>query len=121
MDVVGDLHMNGGETKTSYADNSIVQKVVIDRVSHLLEETAKKLYFKFGGDFGSCIRLADLGCSSGPNTLSVVSKIIITIHGLSLAIDRPEPEIQNFLNDLPCNDFNTIFKSIPAFHNELKS
>ncbi|KAF2290780.1 hypothetical protein GH714_015429 [Hevea brasiliensis] len=48
------------------------------------------------------LAIADLGCSSGPNT--------------RLA----SPEYQVFLNDLPGNDFNTIFRSLPGFQERMK-
>lgn len=63
--------------------------------------------------------VADLGCSSGPNALLVVSLVTSTLQDL---IRREETKDENrrhgmgavqfFLNDLPGNDFNTIFRSL---------
>jgi hypothetical protein len=69
--------------------------------------------------FPSCIQVADLGCSSGPNTFLVVSEIIDTIHGMYQQMNYKSPEFQVILNDLPWNDFNTAFKSLPAFYKKL--
>lgn len=68
--------------------------------------------------------IADLGCSSGPNTLLVISKIIDAIYArcysLGLGLGRSPPELNLFLNDLFNNDFNEIFASLPAFYNRIK-
>ncbi|KAJ4975696.1 hypothetical protein NE237_000802 [Protea cynaroides] len=64
-----------------------------------------------------CLRIADLGCSSGPTPFS---DIIDAVEETCRRLNRRAPEFQIFLNDLPSNDFNTIFKFLPAFYEKLK-
>ncbi|CAN4080111.1 unnamed protein product [Withania somnifera] len=67
------------------------------------------------------IGIADLGCSSGPNTLSNVKDILDKIEDTSRnKLKQPAPEFRVFLNDLPTNDFNAIFQALPEFHQWLK-
>ena len=57
--------------------------------------------------------IADLGCSSGPNTLLFVSKLIdITTEQCNKAVECDPMELLIFLNDLPGNDFNQVFRSL---------
>ncbi|OEL16048.1 Anthranilate O-methyltransferase 2 [Dichanthelium oligosanthes] len=68
---------------------------------------------------GSPMVTADLGCSSGPNTLLVVSEVMSTIRAYlrETADNSRAMEVQFFLNDLPGNDFNLIFGSLDEqFH-----
>ncbi|CAN1835549.1 Probable jasmonic acid carboxyl methyltransferase 2 [Linum perenne] len=44
--------------------------------------------------------IADLGCSSGPNVLRVVSEIIDIVHTKCIETGRPTPDLNVFLNDL---------------------
>ncbi|KAL3520507.1 hypothetical protein ACH5RR_018656 [Cinchona calisaya] len=68
-----------------------------------------------------CIRIADLGCSSGPNTFSAVLSIIENIDKACHTMNyEPLPIIQVFLNDLFGNDFNTVFKALPNFYEKLE-
>lgn len=71
-------------------------------------------------DFPGCIKVADLGCSSGENTLLVMSEIVNTIITLYQQNSKNLPEINCCLNDLPDNDFNTTFKLVPSFHELVK-
>ena len=64
--------------------------------------------------------IADLGCSSGPNTLTVISEIIDVIYSKCSNLGCPTPELRICLNDLYSNDFNDVFGSLPAFYNKLK-
>ncbi|PKI26125.1 hypothetical protein CRG98_049186, partial [Punica granatum] len=60
------------------------------------------------------LAIADLGCSSGPNTLYVVSEVIRAVENFCREMGHNEPpEYQVFLNDLPGNDFNAIFRALP--------
>ncbi|KAM0063211.1 putative theobromine synthase [Helianthus debilis subsp. tardiflorus] len=72
------------------------------------------------GVFKDCITVADLGCSSGTNTLLVVSIIIDIVHEVCQENNREVPQFQVCLNDLFGNDFNTIFKSLPDSYANLK-
>ncbi|KAL8490452.1 hypothetical protein ACS0TY_025594 [Phlomoides rotata] len=63
--------------------------------------------------------IADLGCSSGPNTLTVIWRIINAVcrscEGMGVAV----PELRVWLNDLPCNDFNGVLMLVPEFYRRL--
>ncbi|KAL5227777.1 hypothetical protein ABZP36_016042 [Zizania latifolia] len=65
--------------------------------------------------------VADLGCSSGPNALCLAEDIIGSIGRICWRSSRPPPEFSVLLNDLPTNDFNTIFFSMPEFTDRLKA
>ncbi|XXG84513.1 hypothetical protein AAC387_Pa10g2015 [Persea americana] len=118
MDVLQVLHMNGGTNKTSYSNNSALQRKAISIGKPIIEEAVQSLYCKtFPKNF---LGIADLGCSSGPNTLLVVSNIINTIAHKCRQHSHPLPELLVFFNDLPGNDFNSIFKSLTTFHQKLK-
>ncbi|KAH7852821.1 hypothetical protein Vadar_029646 [Vaccinium darrowii] len=118
MEVCQVLHMNGGTGEASYASNSLVQKKVITMTKPIREQAIVDLYNSSNKPTTLCI--ADLGCSSGPNTLIVVSQLMETVHLTCKKQAHQTPEFQVYLNDLPGNDFNIIFKSLPSFRKEMK-
>ncbi|KAK7310624.1 hypothetical protein RJT34_08236 [Clitoria ternatea] len=111
------LHMNGGEGDTSYANNSTFQKKVMLTAKHVLEDSIMRLYCS---TFPQCLKVADLGCSSGPNALLLASNVINIVDALSRSLNHDSPVFQFFLNDLFGNDFNTTFKSLPDFYTTLQ-
>ncbi|KAJ4963173.1 hypothetical protein NE237_023112 [Protea cynaroides] len=115
MEVQQVLHMNGGTGETSYAMNSGSQSRIISMAKPIIKKAILDLYCT---TFPKTIRIADLGCSSGPNTLLVVSEIMNIIDEGSHQLGCSPPEFHIFLNDLPENDFNTVFRSLPAFHDK---
>ncbi|XP_057976662.1 salicylate carboxymethyltransferase-like [Malania oleifera] len=112
MEVAQVLRMNGGIGEASYASNSLVQRKVLSMTKPVTEEAITKLYCS---TFPARLAIADLGCSSGPNAFFAVSEVIGAIHDLCKKLGCPPPEVQVFLNDLPGNDFNNIFRSLPKF------
>lgn len=82
------------------------------------EEAITDLY---SSSFPKTLCIADLGCSSGPNTLLVLSELIQTVHKIRQKLGHQSPEFIIYLNDLPGNDFNTIFRSLPKFYSNLKA
>ncbi|VAH67332.1 unnamed protein product [Triticum turgidum subsp. durum] len=64
--------------------------------------------------------IADLGCSSGPNALALVSIAVEAIHSHCLQLQQPPPEVCVLLNDLPDNDFNTVVKNLVMLHQSNK-
>lgn len=145
------LHMNEGTGQTSYAKNSLFQVIynVIDEVyffsilhitvffhhmtmfwrndiqqkaislaKPIIEEAINSLYCS---TLPRSLAIADLGCSSGPNTFFVVSEVIKSVEKLCRELNHPSPEYQVFMNDLPGNDFNSIFKSLGNFKQKLRN
>ncbi|KAK1372856.1 Jasmonate O-methyltransferase [Heracleum sosnowskyi] len=107
MDVASVLHMNAANREFSYAKNSVIQKSVIVKAQKVLEDTIKD-YGNQG--FPECFKLADLGCASGPNSLSFVTNIIDNVNALCEQKDLKAPdEFQVFLNDLPSSFYARLF------------
>ncbi|KZV31438.1 S-adenosyl-L-methionine:carboxyl methyltransferase family protein [Dorcoceras hygrometricum] len=115
------LHMNPGNGETSYANNSGLQYVMMSKPWGLVEETLRDL-FESAGSSDCCLNMVDLGCASGPNALSVVSHVMDTIQDLCERSNSLK-EVRFFLNDLPHNDFNNLFKLMDIFNqgNEVAS
>lgn len=110
--------MTGGVGETSYSRNSSLQKKASEMVKHITLETVEEVYL---ATKPKSIGIADLGCSSGPNTLSNIKDILDKIEGTSrIKLKQQAPEFRVFLNDLPTNDFNAIFQALPEFHQWLK-
>ncbi|MCL7029915.1 hypothetical protein MKW94_018924 [Papaver nudicaule] len=123
------LHMNGGTAETSYSANSSVQKRAILITRPIIEEAILSILPKLNnGNISATnsklrkntIGIAEFGCSSGPNALLAVSHILETIYNNHCEFDSVTPEILVFLNDLPGNDFNYLFKDVGSFCDELK-
>ncbi|XP_062118107.1 probable methyltransferase TCM_000336 [Humulus lupulus] len=116
MDVGNVFHMTGGNGHTSYTNNSSLQKKGSDMVKHITLETVQEVYLT---TTPKVLGIADLGCSSGPNTLSIIKDIVEAVQTTSRSIMVPPPQFHVYLNDLPTNDFNSIFKSLPDFSKKL--
>ncbi|XXG77309.1 hypothetical protein AAC387_Pa08g1484 [Persea americana] len=98
MDIEKVLHMVGGAGETSYANNSSLQRITIRNSRPVVRACIQDLYCT---SFPEILNLADLGCSSGPNTLLVIKEIIDAIQERCHQLRRHMPELRMFLNDLP--------------------
>ncbi|KAG6672951.1 hypothetical protein I3842_16G085000 [Carya illinoinensis] len=107
--------MKGGDGVHSYANNSYYQRGVIDTAKKLItDEIADKLDLK-NIVLSNTFRIADLGCSVGPNTCFIVQNIIEAVQCKCQCegFDPQLLEFQVFFNDHTSNDFNTLFTSAP--------
>ncbi|XP_071733220.1 probable jasmonic acid carboxyl methyltransferase 2 [Rutidosis leptorrhynchoides] len=111
-------HMNKGEGETSYAKNSLLQKKVMSFGTSMVEAAIYSILRELKPE---SIGVADLGCSSGPNCLATVSQIIHMVADASRQMGQIVPELRVSLNDLPGNDFNNLFKSLPNFYETVKN
>ncbi|KAI3669577.1 hypothetical protein L6452_40823 [Arctium lappa] len=103
--------MNGGDGDYSYSNNSLLQKRVISITKPIIEDALADLYCDL--NFPKTLIMADLGCSSGPNTFLVASELVKSIDNIRIKSGHDEPpQIQIYLNDLPHNDFNNIFVNV---------
>ncbi|BAT97543.1 hypothetical protein VIGAN_09101200 [Vigna angularis var. angularis] len=108
------LHMKGGEGETSYAKNSLLQRKLASMAKPILEEIVKRLMSNLSSE--RCWKVADLGCSSGPNSLFFVSDMLSIVDNASFSLNQGTPRaLQIYMNDLFGNDFNSTFKFIPDF------
>ncbi|XP_010439299.1 PREDICTED: salicylate/benzoate carboxyl methyltransferase-like [Camelina sativa] len=112
------VSMKGGNGEHSYATNSGHQKTVFSKAQTMVVENMRETLVNFA--FPECIKVAELGCSSGQNTFMAMSEIVKTIITLYQEKYRCPPEIDCCLNDLPMNDFNMTFKWASSFQEKLK-
>ncbi|KAL2895615.1 Salicylate carboxymethyltransferase, partial [Bienertia sinuspersici] len=113
------FRMNEGTGETSYAKTSYIQKQVLSLTKSIKEKALREFYSK---QQPTTICIADLGCSSAEdNTLNLISEFIYTIEKARRELgNNGLQEYQVYLNDLPANDFNTIFRSLGNFEAMLK-
>ncbi|GAB2217954.1 hypothetical protein Droror1_Dr00001168 [Drosera rotundifolia] len=111
------FHMKEGTGEASYANNSQLQKLVISKAKTVVETSLKEM---FSTMLPECLMVADLGCSSGPNALLVLKEIVDITDETYRSLNRRPPEFKVFLNDLPGNDFNTIFRQLQGFRKRLE-
>ncbi|KAH7654188.1 gibberellin A4 carboxyl methyltransferase protein [Dioscorea alata] len=119
-----DLHrilcMQGGEDDGSYAKNSEAPASAVVLSKPLLIEAIHSMKL-FSNE--TSIRIADLGCATGYNTLSTMELIVGTLrqryereqYNCNSNIDKNNnkvPEFEAFFSDLPSNDFNSLFRSL---------
>jgi len=105
-----DFHTVEGEGENSYTKNSRCQEIIFRGSIPMLENGIRKVFETLGV---KTMTIVDLGCSSGPNTLLFVSKLIdITTEQCNKAVECDPMELLIFLNDLPGNDFNQVFRSL---------
>uniref|UniRef100_A0A7C9ELE9 Jasmonate O-methyltransferase n=1 Tax=Opuntia streptacantha TaxID=393608 RepID=A0A7C9ELE9_OPUST len=119
MDLKKVLHMRGGSGEISYSQSAYVAKRVIGMTRTIREEAMARLFSQHEFDVKTTLCIADLGCASGPNTFTVVSELILTSERIRQKLNRAQLEYQVYLNDLPGNDFNSVFMSLPKFHQKL--
>lgn len=98
--------------------NSLFQQKVILATKSITCEAISALYHSLST--WETIRIAELGCSSGPNTYLPVLQLIHTIREKCTENGQKLPEFHVFFNDLPGNDFNTIFRLLTTFYEDLK-
>ncbi|CAL9201422.1 unnamed protein product [Musa hybrid cultivar] len=111
------LHMVGGAGETSYATNSRLQEKTLYRTKPILDNAIEEMYRTL---LPERLVVADLGCSSGPNTFLVVSEVLGVVGELRRRLEQKPPEIQFFLNDLPGNDFNNVFRSLERYGKKIE-
>lgn len=130
--------MIGGDGANSYTQNSSYQRGVIDGAKGMIFQTIPENIDIHSPPFNpsNAFRIANFGCSTGPNTFVAMQNIIdaVMLKNQSTEQTGPKsttPEFQVFFNDHVDNDFNTLFKTLPpnrlyfaagvpgSFHNQL--
>lgn len=107
----------------------MLQKKASDMVKHITMETIQEVYLSTTPEI---LTIADLGCSCGPNSLSMIRDLYHAVDDAykKTLINSSKSPINNnnklssvsvYLNDLPTNDFNSIFRALPDFLKEVVS
>ncbi|XP_047967637.1 loganic acid O-methyltransferase-like [Salvia hispanica] len=106
-------HMIGGDGPNSYGRNSAYQKELLVPAHDLLQQLISK-HLDTNNSTHDTFRIADLGCSVGGNTFFAVENMIGAVERRYESDRRRVPEFHVFFNDVIGNDFNTLFKQLPA-------
>lgn len=113
----GDLHkilcMQGGEDDVSYAKNSDATASAISLSKPFIIQSIQSMKL-FKGE--PSLRIADLGCATGFNTLVTIELLVESLRQRYYRECEEVPEFEAFFSDLPSNDFNTLFRSLPTLY-----
>ncbi|PHT97218.1 hypothetical protein BC332_33853 [Capsicum chinense] len=105
--------MNAGDGPYSYSKNSPLAKEALNGAKRMVRDAIiQNLDIKIMlSSSSNTIRIADLGCSVGPNTFIAMQHVVQVLkekyHNNNIL------EFQIFFNDHVTNDFNTLFQSLP--------
>uniref|UniRef100_A0A2N9H6C9 S-adenosylmethionine-dependent methyltransferase n=1 Tax=Fagus sylvatica TaxID=28930 RepID=A0A2N9H6C9_FAGSY len=107
--------MTGGDGPLNYAKNSNPQRREADNAKALLVGTIfESLDIEHICPKSNSFRIADLGCSIGPNTYIAVNNIIEVVTQKYQSKGHTSlPEFQVFFNDHVSNDFNFLYGNLP--------
>ncbi|XP_074289866.1 1,3,7-trimethyluric acid N-methyltransferase CkTcS-like [Silene latifolia] len=110
------LHMKEGDGEFSYAHNCTIQEKIFSGVNKpMVERALRSLLLNDTIRQSRILNVADLGCSIGPSPINLISLVSKTVESTSKELnleDDQVPEIQMYMNDLPTNDFNLLFKTV---------
>ncbi|PKI65591.1 hypothetical protein CRG98_013984 [Punica granatum] len=123
----GGLHrflcMQGGNHDGSYAKNSEAPASAITLCKPILLAAIRSMRLFAREDEGShscSIRVVDLGCATGYNTLATVGMVVESLRERYIGELGFEPEFEAFFSDLPSNDFNSLFRSLSGMDSNEK-
>ncbi|XP_010536804.1 PREDICTED: gibberellic acid methyltransferase 2-like [Tarenaya hassleriana] len=107
----GGLHrvmcMQGGEDDVSYIKNCEGPACAITLCKPMLMSAIQSMNLhEEENDKNKTLRIADLGCATGYNTVATVEMVVEALRRRS----KEPPEVEAFFCDLPSNDFNTLFR-----------
>ncbi|KAM3324688.1 hypothetical protein P3S67_005840 [Capsicum chacoense] len=109
--------MNGGDGPCSFSKNSQLAREVLDGAKGMLRDAIiQNLDIKIILSSSTTIRIADFGCSVGPNTFIAMEHVVQSLKDKLLQVTNSTnniPEFQIFSNDHVINDFTTLFQSLP--------
>ncbi|KAF2314588.1 hypothetical protein GH714_027791 [Hevea brasiliensis] len=105
--------MQGGDDDSSYAKNSEAPASAISLCRPLLLTAIQsmKVFFR-NKEEAQSLRIADLGCATGYNTLATIDMVVDALRQQYMSQCGFEPEFEAFFSDLPSNDFNSLFRSL---------
>ncbi|PON68105.1 SAM dependent carboxyl methyltransferase [Trema orientale] len=108
---------NGGNGTYSYYENSYYQRIAAKfEYQKINDEISEKFNIENVLSLSRTVRIADLGCATGPNTFINMQNIMEAIKHKHKTLNPNSStalEFQVFFNDLVTNDFNTLFASLP--------
>ncbi|KAK6153993.1 hypothetical protein DH2020_013632 [Rehmannia glutinosa] len=113
MDSINVIAMAGGDGIQSYTNNSSFQKMAIGYAKSLIQKSIVEYIQPMNPPTSVTFRVADLGCSVGPNTFIAVDNILEAVKLKYLNTNHEIPDFQVYFSDHAINDFNTLFKSLP--------
>ncbi|RZC73074.1 hypothetical protein C5167_048554 [Papaver somniferum] len=107
--------MNGGNGPNSYPNNSFLQRFFVDWSKSMIDEAIADYLDIQISPPSNTFRIADLGCSAGPNTFIAMQNMIEATdrkYHESEGLSGLAPEYHVYFNDHASNDFKTLFVTL---------
>lgn len=122
------ISMNGGDGECSYNRMSVVQEYALHGLQPFFSEAVHQMTLPHQPQHQNdqnqlhegipCLRLADFGSSTGRNAFLYMEFLVSRIRQEYKHRNLHMPEVQVFFNDLPGNDFNSMFGLLPPIKHE---